>query len=462
MSPLVQGLLSGHADLLDDLSHAFGGPVHLLFPAQFESNVAAFRTALSRRGVDGRIYFAKKANKAACWVERCAALGIGVDVSSPGELREALAHGVCGPDITVTGPAKSEELLRLALLHRCLTAVDDLGELETFAELAYLYGCGRILLRCLPSCQPSSRFGLDEEELALALHACREVDDHVALEGFSFHLSGYEVQPRADVAAQLLRHCRKARALGLHPSVVSIGGGFAVNYVGPDAWDTWEQSRRDEEATLFHGSRTFESFGGFYPYHSPTAGATMLGAVLGATPAGERESLATLLRRDGVTLSVEPGRSLLDQAGLTVFRIQGVRIREYGILTVDGTSLSLSEQWFNSEFLPDPVLLAVEPGSGRAGSPNGVGSRNGLGEEPFAACVGGASCLEVDMLSWRKIAFGRRPQVGDLLVYVNTAGYQMDSNESAFHDLALPPKVVIEHDEQKGGRARWRLDRHQR
>ncbi|MEV8419056.1 hypothetical protein AB0P45_36665, partial [Streptomyces niveus] len=31
---------------------------------------------------------------------------------------------------------------------------------------------------------------------------------------------------------------------------------------------------------------------------------------------------------------------------------------------------------------------------------------------------------------------------GDLLVYPNTAGYQMDSNESPFHDLAIPPKVV--------------------
>jgi diaminopimelate decarboxylase len=32
----------------------------------------------------------------------------------------------------------------------------------------------------------------------------------------------------------------------------------------------------------------------------------------------------------------------------------------------------------------------------------------------------------------------------------------MDSNESSFHELPLPPKVVVRWD---GGRPRWQLDR---
>jgi diaminopimelate decarboxylase len=57
------------------------------------------------------------------------------------------------------------------------------------------------------------------------------------------------------------------------------------------------------------------------------------------------------------------------------------------------------------------------------------------------------------MLTWRKIVFPTRPEPGDLLVYLNTAGYQMDSNESRFHELPLPPKVVLDEE------FRWRLDR---
>jgi len=58
------------------------------------------------------------------------------------------------------------------------------------------------------------------------------------------------------------------------------------------------------------------------------------------------------------------------------------------------------------------------------------------------------------------VPFPHRPAVGDLLVYLNTAGYQMDSNESPFHELPLPPKVVVEPAPEPAARPRWRLDRH--
>jgi diaminopimelate decarboxylase len=424
--------------LLHELAAGVGGPYHLLFPERFDAAAAEFAAVLREAGVDGRVYFAKKANKAACWVRRCAELGVGVDVASVGELRAALADGVRGDALVVTGPAKGEDLHRLAILHGSLLAVDALDELERVVALAAAMGRARILLRCLPCEGSASRFGLDETELRVALERCAQARDTVRLEGFSFHLSGYEVAPRADLASKLLGWCARARALDLPADEISIGGGFAVSYVDASAW---ERFRPGLEPGHFHANRRFE---GYYPYHSPVAGAGMLRAVLSAIAPGEAEPLATLLRRAGVALLCEPGRALLDQAGCTVFTVQGVKARgDYGIVTVDGTSLSLSEQWFDSEFLPDPILV-------------GRGGRSASGP-PFAACVAGASCLECDMLTWRKVAFPVRPQAGDLLVYVNTAGYQMDSNESPFHDLPLPPKIVVE---RRRGAPRWRFDEH--
>jgi diaminopimelate decarboxylase len=431
-SPRTSALLGQHRELLHDLSYGLGGPYHVVIPAEFDRNVAEFVSALTAHGVDGRVYYAKKANKANCWVQRCAESGTGVDVASVGELRGALGHGVRGENLVVTGPAKSAELLRLAILHRALIAVDSLDELSRIIALATDRDTPRLLLRCLPPTQADSRFGLDDGELTEAMHRCRQVTRWVRLEGFSFHLAGYDIHPRADLAADLIGRCREARALGLPASKISIGGGFAVDYVGAEDWQRFHSGQSED---LYHARRRFEEF---YPYHSPVSGADVLTAVLSATPAGQSRTVAALLRNAGVTLLVEPGRALLDQAGCTVFRVQGVKSRGYGILTVDGTSLSLSEQWFNSEFLPDPVLVR------RAGRAPGPG---------FAACVGGASCLESDMLTWRKIAFPARPEPGDLLVYLNTAGYQMDSNESSFHELPLPPKVVLEDG------FRWRLDR---
>ncbi|MFD8790306.1 type III PLP-dependent enzyme domain-containing protein [Streptomyces vinaceus] len=429
--------------LLAELAHGLGGPFHYLLPQAFETNLSAFHSALADAGVEGRVHYAKKANKAAVFIDRCAAQGAGVDIASLGELREALGHGVRGEDLVVTGPAKSDALLRVAARQGALIAVDALDELDRVLALRQPRP-PRVLLRVHPPAQPRSRFGLGGGDLDAAMRECAEAGDRVRMEGFSFHLSGYDVQQRADLAADLVDLCLKARVLGLQADRISIGGGFAVDYVPADAWQRFIEQQRPAD---YHADKAFAERD-FYPYHSPVAGADALAAVLAARPAGTDGSLAQRLRQAGVMLLLEPGRALLDRAGSSVFAVQGVKDRDrdgYGIVTVDGTSLSLSEQWFNSEYLPDPRLLSAD-----AGRPDGPG--------PYRACVAGASCLDSDLLTWRKIAFPVRPRVGDLLVYPNTAGYQMDSNESPFHELPLPPKVVIDFPEDTG-RPRWRLDR---
>ncbi len=415
-----------------ELSYALGGPFHLLLPDRFDANSGAFEQVLTEAGVEGRVYYAKKANKAAVWMDRCAVSGTGVDIASAGELRDALGHGVRGENVVVTGPAKAEGLLRVAVLHGCLIAVDALDELErVVAQAQAVARPARVLLRRLPPAQPHSRFGLDDRELTSALTRCAEADEAVVMEGFSFHLSGYGTQARGELAAELVDLCLKARVLGLRADRISIGGGFAVDYT---AAEHWERFLREQRPHHYHAGKSFTA-SDFYPYHSPAAGPDALRAIL--TTSG----LAGRLREAGVMLLLEPGRALLDRAGCTVFRVQGVKDRPgYGIVTVDGSSLSLSEQWFNSEYLPDPVLLPAQPTPG----------------EPYAACVGGATCLESDMVTWRKVRFSARPAVGDLLVYPNTAGYQMDSNESPFHELPLPRKVVLD---TAGGTTRWRFDR---
>ncbi|MFF4602868.1 Y4yA family PLP-dependent enzyme [Streptomyces sp. NPDC001339] len=428
--------------LIEELSYAFGGPFHILLPDAFDTNLGAMRAALDEAGVDGFVYYAKKANKAALWVERCAVHGAGVDVASAGELREALGHGVRGEHLVVTGPAKGRDLLLLALRHGALIAVDALDELDTLITTA-LTGTvrpARLLLRCLPPTQPHSRFGMHDAELSTAMARCVQAGDAVRMEGFSFHLSGYAVQPRTDLAGHLVDLCLKARARGLKAGCVSIGGGLAVSYTDADSWHTFLD---EQNSNHYHAGKSFRT-GDFYPYHSPAAGADALRALLAAHPEGHGRSLATLLKDSGVALLLEPGRALLDRAGATVFRIQGVKDRDgYQLLTVEGTSLSLSEQWFNSEYLPDPYLFSQSADTPASGT--------------WPASIGAATCLETDMLTWRKVPFRRRPRIGDLLVYPNTAGYQMDSNESPFHDLPLPPKVVVESTSR---RPRWRLDRH--
>lgn len=412
--------------LLGDIAFAVRGPFHLMYPPRVIDNIRGFQQVFADAGISGIVYYGKKANKAACVARACATAGAGIDVSSTGELTAALGQGIRGAELLVTGPEKSDELHWLAARHGCLVAVDSLGELKRLSALDIPV---RVLLRALPAAS-ASRFGMSADELDLATSEATGFPS-ISLQGFSFHLSGYDPDPRAELAAQLLDRRRAARALGHPAGIISIGGGFGVDYVPAADWAAFQQ-----QATRrwFHSGKAFESY---YPYSFPEPGPAMLTAIL------RTGDLADRLRRTDTTLAVEPGRALLDRAGSTVFRVQGGKTRHehgqpYRILTVDGTSLSLSEQWFDSEYLPDPVLWPDHPG------------------DPTPTVVGAATCLESDMLSWRRIPLPREAVPGDLLIYPNTAGYQMDSNESPFHELPLPPKVVLS--EAPGGRYRWALD----
>ncbi|MBE1461628.1 alanine racemase [Kibdelosporangium phytohabitans] len=418
--------------LLREIAHAVGGgPFHVIHPATFAENLAAVVGALAAEDVPGVVYYGKKANKAAAWLRECTRPATGVDVASVPELVHALGNGVRGEAIGVTGAAKSDGLLWLALRHHCLLAVDAADELERVAAQARGLGVtADVLLRVRPPSAPTSRFGFSPVDLTAALGRCADLGDSVALRGFSFHLDGYDPVARAELAAQLIQLCHQARALGHPASKINVGGGIAVSYVTHEDWHRFQENKDD---SWFHSGRNPLRT---YPYHQSPAGAAMVTAMLRHDTDGV--PLAGRLRDAGIELLLEPGRALLDGAGFSVFPVQGCKDSgDHLVTTVAGLSMSLSEQWKASEFLPDPILV-------RAGGPQ-------VGDAPVRTAVAGSSCLEYDVLTWRAVRLPARPAAGDLLVYPNTAGYQMDKNESGFHQLPLPPKVVVAGD-------RWHID----
>ncbi|MTH95802.1 Y4yA family PLP-dependent enzyme [Roseibium sp. RKSG952] len=419
--------------LLAQIAHVIDGPFHIIHPQSFSENLKAFQDAMQVQNVHGHVYYGKKANKAGTWLREIAGCGGSVDVASIPEFVHSLANGIRGERIEVTGAAKSNELLWLAAQHKALVAIDALDELERAIDIAKQTAPLKILLRVIPPKAPNSRFGLSEADMVAALQKCVEAHQHIIMDGFSFHLDGYAVAPRAELASTLIGRCLEARALGLPCSAISIGGGFACSYVDEEDWREFQANVKPAD---FHAKKSFTHF---YPYHQAPTGAEMLSAILNWSSDGD--TLALKLNAAGISLYLEPGRALLDGAGMSVFPVQGFkRNAEHGIITVSGLSMSLSEQWKNSEFLPTPILL--QRGGARP-------------QETVKAAVGGSSCMEYDVLSWRKIEFPATPRYGDLLIYPNTAGYQMDKNESEFHQLPLPPKIVLT---EQGGAFVWRVD----
>lgn len=427
--PWEQALLA-EPNYLASIATAIDGPFHVVHPETFAENLSAFSEVFDDLGVTGAIRFGSKANKSRAFVTACAQAAettahagrFGVDVASEGEFIAALGAGVRGEEIMVTGPLPSPRLQRLARRHRAHVAVDTLGSLRSLIASATPEPLN-IVIR-LRQATGTSRFGCTDDDVRAALDELIDVE-HLRLRGFSFHLTGYDLTMRTESAHRAIDWCLRARDAGHQIDVVSLGGGLPITYVGEADWDHY---REREAGNWYWDGRVA---GGLYPYAGTPSGPAALRTVLAQQVSGHTDTIADRARDGQFAVMIEPGRALCDGAGVSVFTVRTVDTRSDGtsIITVDGSSLSLSEQWFNSEFLPDPVV--VSRAAAAADSPT------------FPAAVAGGTCLDSDFLSRRLIPFPSPPQPGDLLVYPNTAGYQMDSNESEFHRQPLPPKVVL-------------------
>lgn len=441
--PRVSEFVQAEKGKLFELMEACGAPLHIVFPEIIKENIDGFREVFREKAIDGTILYAMKVNKSEALLEAAVNQNIGVDTSSLFELRRALGRGVQGQNIGISGPMKDSRFLLLAIQQNTMISVDSMEELRHVIGLAEIVDGDRkvrIMIRLNDVGAKSSRFGIPRADLLNVYELLRAEGHKIELQGFAFHLDGYNPEERAKAIEKIIPEIQKARALGFPCNIVNIGGGFTVSYV--DA-DSWERFQRDYEGDASNSSFFNEKrFPGFYPYHSEHSNGDFLRNILESEVLEIRKSIAEILREEKIALWIEPGRSLLDQAGITLMRVKGVKQIASGenIVEVEGNINHLSEQWFNTEFLPDPLHV----------------QREEEGEDTlFSASVGGNTCMEMDMVTWRKLGFEHVPKSGDILVYVNTAGYQMDTNETDFHLLPIPEKVAAY---QSAGRWRWKRD----
>lgn len=136
-----------------------------------------------------------------------------------------------------------------------------------------------------------------------------------------------------------------------------------------------------------------------------------------------------LLKDRAIELRMEPGRSLLDQCGITVAKIAFRRKDTEGNwlfgLEMNRTQLRSS----SADFLLDPIHIPKEVREEQ--------------EKTYGYLVG-AYCLEQEFILKRKIQFNQFPNVGDLIVIPNTAGYMMHFFESEAHLFELANNVFYD------------------
>ena len=224
--------------------------------------------------------------------------GVGADVSTLGELAFAREAGLTGDRILFHGNNKSDEELRAAA-DAGATVVLDAPDEPARAAAA---GVRRALVRLTPGVEAvthqsiqtahdESKFGLAPDAALRAIAQARELGIEVA--GVHFHVGSQLARVEESLVAvdRLVAFCERAeRELGWRPSVLDIGGGLGIRYT------------REE-----------------------------------LVPAIEEFVPPLLERLPDAQVVLEPGRSLVGRAGVTLYRV-GVVKESGGVsyVAVDG------------------------------------------------------------------------------------------------------------------------------
>lgn len=455
-SPWMHNLMAS-SQIVEELFEIYGSPLNLHHIPSFLKNITAYQKVFSQFGIDGQIYFARKANKSQSLVKAALEFGIGVDTASYKELEQAIALGGTVENIILTAAIKNKALMRLAIQNDIPIIMDNLDELQLANQLAQEMGgfCNigiRLSGFSVGDRKLYSRFGFDIEKDLTNLKVWfsdKATFPNLKLKGFHFHLDGYSIEERGEASIQTMKVIQEFRQQGNTIEFMDIGGGILMNYLeSKKEWDIFQMNLKNsimgkaEYITFNNTGLGFELSGNSaevigklktYPYFNELNGANFLSKVL-SYKSKYGPSVAEQLNQANIQFRIEPGRSLLNQVGMTIAEVAHRKLDAKGNWLV-GLEMNMSQLRSSSaDYLVDPyVIYKAELDT----------------KQPSELYFTGAYCLEQDVLLKRKLAFPSLPARGDYVVFVNTAGYMMHFYETEAHLFELSQNLFIKEENEK-------------
>lgn len=475
LTPKVHATIKKFIDekkTLFELVKALGSPLNVIFPELVGENVDKFQKAFSEAGVIGKVFFAHKCNQSDSLVRRLAVENAFLDVSSTQELRHALGAGFESARIEATGP-KNVEFLGLAIQQGIIIAVDSLFELETIVKLKASLKHQkptRLLLRLSgfeathsKFLNKGSRFGIPIKEIEKAFDILEKNRKTLDFLGFSFHLDTVSVLERAVAMENCMELFDEALARDFEPRVINIGGGYKVNYLeNEDEWNRYTSALKEavlgtRPSMTWHGNAFGMSSdkgklkGNFnsYSYFDTQTGGSFLNELLSQRFPNLGDATAkSIMQGNMIELWIEPGRSLVDQTGITVARVNSVRMSSRGEPIVCLNMKRQDISFLDQEIFVDPIIIEKEGTT----TPTPQTEANG---ELIGVYFAGNLCLESDLVYRHMTYIAKLPNPGDLVVFVNSAGYFMDFSASTSIMQPVAKKVAVM---ERNGEFTWMLD----
>jgi diaminopimelate decarboxylase len=280
----------GGCDVVE-LAREFGTPAYVYAEDDIRARARAYMDAFRTRTDHFQVVYASKAFPCTAVFRLLEEEGLSADVASGGELHLALRGGFLPDRLYMHGNNKTEAELRYAVEqgigHIVVDSFDEIERLERIAPGQ------KVMLRVTPGIKPTthakiatgqedSKFGFGLDDVPRAIDRIRTLE----LCGLHAHIGSqvFDLEPFERLAGVLA-------GMGDYP-LLNLGGGLAIAYTNED---------------------------------EPPSIESYVETLLGGAP-------------EGVTVLCEPGRSIVGNAGVTLYTVGTVKhipgVRTY--VAVDG------------------------------------------------------------------------------------------------------------------------------
>lgn len=389
------------------LAEKYGTPLYVYDVALIRERAKSFKQAFITAGLKAQVAYASKAFSSVAMIQLAEEEGLSLDVVSGGELYTAVAAGFPAERIHFHGNNKSREELRMALEHRigCIV-VDNFYEISLLEDLCKETGHSiDVLLRITPGVEAHTHdyitTGQEDSKFGFDLHngqterAIEQVlqSEHIQLLGVHCHIGSqiFDTAGFVLAAEKIFKKLDEWRESYSYVSkVLNLGGGFGIRYT------------EDDE-----------------PLHATEYVEKIIEAV---------KENAARYGFDIPEIWIEPGRSLVGDAGTTLYMVGSQKevpgVRQY--VAVDGG-------------MNDNIRPALYQAKYEAATANRIGEAHDK-----TVSIAGKCCESGDMLIWDIDL----PEVreGDLLAVFCTGayGYSMANN---YNRIPRPAVVFVENGE---------------
>ncbi len=228
---------------LSDIAQHVQTPFYCYSSTAIETSFQAYQSAFSSQ--DALICYAVKANSNQAVLATLAKLGSGADVVSMGEIRRAITAGIPADKVVYSGVAKTEEEIHYALsLGIFQFNVESEPELELISKVATaLNKTAAVAFRINPDVcaqthakistgKAENKFGVPISKARIAYKRAASLPG-IKVQGVDVHIGSQltSLAPFEEAYQRIAELVNELRADGHEISVVDVGGGLGITYL---------------------------------------------------------------------------------------------------------------------------------------------------------------------------------------------------------------------------------------